>query len=78
MKKILTIILALAMSLTCLTACGKDEETAVAENAYAGILTKVKLGMPLTKIVSLQPDSVELYYEDDTTIWCVNSDTEIN
>ena len=78
MKKKFTLILALAMSLTCLTACGKDEETAAAENGYSGILTRVKLGMPLTKVVSLQPDGVELYYEDDTTIWCVNTDTELN
>ncbi|MBQ8176883.1 MAG: hypothetical protein IJ035_07625 [Oscillospiraceae bacterium] len=79
MKKLVTIILALAMSLTCFTACGKgDEENAASENAYAGILTKVKLGMPLTKVVSLQPDGVELYYEDDVTIWSVNTDTELN
>ena len=78
MKKILTIILALAMSMTCLTACGKEEETAVSENAYSGILTKVKLGMPLTKVISLQADGIELYYEDDVTIWSVNTDTELN
>lgn len=79
MKKILTFILAIAMSLTCLTACGEDEEeAAVSIESYVGILTKVKLGMPLTKIVSLQPDEVELYYEDDTTVWCVNTDTELN
>ncbi len=76
MKKIFTLILALAMVFTCLTACGKEEET-VDENVYAGILTKVKLGMPLTKIVSLQPDGVELYYEDDVTIWSINTDTEL-
>ncbi len=79
MKKILTIILALAMSLTCLTSCGKDEEgEAAAVESYTGILTKVKLGMPLTKVVSLQAEGVELYYEDDTTVWCVNTDTELN
>ncbi|MBQ3162160.1 MAG: hypothetical protein IJC04_08550 [Oscillospiraceae bacterium] len=77
MKKILTLILTLAMAVTCLSACGKDEEAAVSESAYAGILTKVKLGMPLTKIISLQPDGVELYYEDDVTIWSVNTDTEL-
>lgn len=76
MKKILTLILTLAMVLCCFTACGEDEEAAP-ENVYAGILTKVKLGMPLTKIVSLQPDGVELYYEDDVTIWSVNTDTEL-
>lgn len=76
MKKILTLILTLAMALCCFTACGKDEE-ATPESGYTGILTKVKLGMPLTKIVSLQPDGVELYYEDDVTIWSVNTDTEL-
>lgn len=76
MKKLITLILALAMAVACFTACGKEEE-AVPETAYAGILTKVKLGMPLTKIVSLQPDGVELYYEDDVTIWSVNTDTEL-
>lgn len=75
MKKLITLILALAMAVACFTACGKEE--AVPETAYAGILTKVKLGMPLTKIVSLQPDGVELYYEDDVTIWSVNTDTEL-
>lgn len=77
MKKILAVILTLAMALCCFTACGKDEEAAAPEESYAGILTKVKLGMPLTKIVSLQPDGVELYYEDDVTIWSVNTDTEL-
>ena len=77
MKKILAVILTLAMALCCFTACGKDEEAAALEESYAGILTKVKLGMPLTKIVSLQPDGVELYYEDDVTIWSVNTDTEL-
>lgn len=76
MKKIITLILTLAMAVACFTACGKKEEAAP-ETAYAGILTKVKLGMPLTKIVSLQPDGVELYYEDDVTIWSVNTDTEL-
>ncbi len=77
MKKILAVILTLALALCCFTACGKEEETVVSEESYAGILTKVKLGMPLTKIVSLQPDGVELYYEDDVTIWSVNTDTEL-
>ena len=77
MKKLLTLILALTMVTACFAGCGKDEEETASETSYAGILTKVKLGMPLTKIVSLQPDGVELYYEDDTTIWSVNTDTDL-
>lgn len=57
-----------------LTACGEE---AAEESAYSGILTKVKIGMPLTKIVSMQPDGVELYWDDDTTIWSINTDTDL-
>ncbi len=77
MKKFLTVILALVMTLVCFTACGGDDETAADAPAYSGILTKIKLGMPLTKIVSLQPDGVELYYETDTCIWSINADTDL-
>lgn len=76
MKKILSVILAVVMTGVCFTACNK-EEAVVSESSYSGILTKVKLGMPLSKIVSLQPDNVNLYYESDTTIWSVNTDTEL-
>ena len=76
MKKILSVILAVVMIGVCFTACNK-EEAVVSESSYSGILTKVKLGMPLSKIVSLQPDNVNLYYESDTTIWSVNTDTEL-
>lgn len=75
MKKIFTAIVSLVMCVCMLCACG--EEAAVAENSYNGILTKVKIGMPLTKIVTMQPDGVELYWEDDTTIWSVNTDTDL-
>ncbi len=77
MKKLLSVIIMLAMAVSCLAACGGDEEAAVEAAAYSGILTKVKLGMPRTKIVSLQADGIELYYEDDTTIWSVNPDTDL-
>ena len=76
MKKIFTVLIALTMALTCFAGCNK-EETAADESSYSGILTKIKLGMPLTKIVSLQPDGVELYYETDTSIWSINTDTEL-
>lgn len=76
MKKVLSVIIAVIMCIFTLTACGKEE--AVAEiPEYSGILTRVKLGMPLTKIVSMQPDGVELYYEDDTTIWSINPDADL-
>jgi hypothetical protein len=64
------------MCLALFTACG-DSEEASDETAYSGILTKIKLGMPLTKIVTLQPDGVDLNYEDDTTIWSINTDTDL-
>lgn len=77
MKKIISVLLTALMCLTLFTACGKEEDTAADVPAYSGILTKIKLGMPLTKIISLQPDGVELYYEDDVTIWCMNEDTDL-
>ncbi len=77
MKRILPVMLALLMTLTCFTACGGGDEELPEAPAYSGILTKIKLGMPLTKIVSLQPDGVELYYETDTSIWSINTDTEL-
>lgn len=79
MKKLLTVILVLTMALTCFTACGGDDEAAAPDaSAYSGILTKIKLGMPLTKVVSLNAgNNVELYYETDTCVWSINPDTEL-
>lgn len=74
MKRVLSVLLSLITCVFLLAACGEE---APAENAYNGILTKIKIGMPLTKIVSMQPDGVELYWEDDTTIWSVNTDTDL-
>lgn len=76
MKKIFSVMLALVMTAVCFSACGKDGAD-VPENVYSGILTKVKLGMPMTKIVGLQPDSVTLNFETDTRLWSVNTDTEL-
>lgn len=76
MKKILSLILSVIIVSVCFAACGSGEES-VSESSYSGILTKVKLGMPLKKIITLQPDNVNLYYETDTTIWSVNPDTEL-
>lgn len=76
MKKALSVFLALFMCMVLFTACGDDKKSDEAVE-YSGILTKVKLGMPLSKITALQPDNVELYYDDDTTIWCLNTDTDV-
>lgn len=77
MKKFLSLVFVVIMAAAFFTACNKDEGGEGSEGSYSGILTKVKLGMPLSKIVSLQPDNVDLYYQSDTTIWSVNTDTEL-
>lgn len=75
MKRIFAVLLSLLTCVMLLAACGDEE--AADESSYSGILTKIKLGMPLTKIVTMQPDGVELYWEDDTTIWSINTDTDL-
>lgn len=79
MKKFLTAFLAMALAATCLTACGGGDDDAPAETTgYNGILTQIKLGMPLTKIISTnQKYNVDLNYETDTVIWSQNPDTEL-
>ena len=78
MKKVLSIFLSVLMCVALFTACGSKDDTAEAgSSTYSGILTKVKLGMPLTKIISLQPDGIDLYYQDDTTVWSINPDTDL-
>lgn len=77
MKKLFSLLLTAVMALMCFTACGGGDEEAPEAPAYSGILTKIKLGMPLTKIVSLQPDGVDLYYETDTCVWSINPDTDL-
>ncbi|MDE7289175.1 MAG: hypothetical protein K2N71_06705 [Oscillospiraceae bacterium] len=80
MKKFLTALLAMALAVTCFTACGGgDDDGAPADaSGYNGILTKIKLGMPLTKIVTInQTYNVDLNYETDTVIWSQNPDTEL-
>lgn len=74
MKRIFAVLLSLLTCVMLLAACGEE---AADESSYSGILTKIKLGMPLTKIVTMQPDGVELYWEDDTTIWSINTDTDL-
>lgn len=79
-KKITALLISfmLTVSVCLLTACNKDGgdgETLSTE--YTGILTKIRLGMPLTKIVGLQRDGVKLYYETDTVIWAIDTDTDL-
>lgn len=74
MKKLLSVLTAAVIMMSGLTACSKEEESA--ETEYAGVLTKVRLGMPMSKIISLNSDT-EMYYESDTEIWCVNTDTDL-
>ena len=76
MKRILAVLLSVMTCVMLLAGCGGEE--AAETPAYSGILTKIKLDMPLTKIVSMQPDGVELYWDDDTTIWSINPDTDLN
>lgn len=76
MKKFFSVLTALIMTALCFTACNKDESE-LPENVYSGILTKVKLGMPLTTVTRLQPDNVTLNFETDTRLWSVNTDTEL-
>ena len=79
MKKFLTALLAMALAVTCFAACGGGDEDVPADaSGYNGILTKIKLGMPLTKIVTInQTYNVNLNYETDTVIWSQNPDTEL-
>jgi hypothetical protein len=68
-----------------LTACAGSEETDPAESdatvtaaaVYSGILTKVRLGMTESKIISMIPDSSPLNYQDDYELWTVDSDTNM-
>lgn len=73
MKKALSVITAAVMLMAGLTACSKEEEV---EDTYSGVLTKVRLGMPMNKIVALN-SGTEMYYETDTEIWCVSTDTDL-
>ena len=77
-KKIIAIALSFMLTAFCFAGCSNDEEgEPEAESSYTGILTKVKLGMPVSKILALQPDNVELMYESDTVLWSVNSDIDL-
>ena len=77
LKKMCNIVIAVLMvfSIFSMTACNKEEDAEMAE--YAGILTKIRLGMPMTKIIGLQNNGTQLNYENDTTLWCVDADTDL-
>ena len=72
------LFLALLMTALTLTACGdKDKkEEGGEETGYSGVLTKIKLGMPMKKVISANGQG-EMYYESDTVLWCINPDTDI-
>ncbi len=77
MSRFLSLILAVILALFTTTACSSEPDAILPTEEYTGILTKVKLGMPKAKVLSLQDVASQLYYEDDTTIWTVNPDTDI-
>ncbi|MCL2053089.1 MAG: hypothetical protein FWG90_01425 [Oscillospiraceae bacterium] len=72
-KKLL-VSMVLALSLFTLSACSKSPDI---ESTYDGILSRVRLGMPLSQVVGMQRVGVELYYETDKIIWSVDEDIEL-
>ncbi len=77
MKKVLSVFIAVITCAVMFAGCSEEGAAVVINSYYNGILTKIKLGMPLTKIITLQPEGVELYYQDDVTIWSINPDTDL-
>lgn len=63
------------MAVSAFAGCG-DKKTEEAESDYTGVLTKVRLGMPQKKVITLN-NQQEMYYESDTELWCINTDTDI-
>ena len=74
MKKLTALLLVILSALTLFGGCKKDDTAPV--ETYTGVLSKVRLGMPMKKIVALNSGS-ELYYDSDTEIWCVSTDTDL-
>ncbi|MDE6593909.1 MAG: hypothetical protein K2K57_12735 [Oscillospiraceae bacterium] len=72
-KKFISCLLAMIMAMGLFAGCS-DEEAAADE--YAGVLTKVRLGMPMAKVIKLN-SGVEMYYDSDTVLWCINPDTDL-
>ncbi len=77
MKKLLCILMSVILCCVLFSSCKKEEKASEETTEYSGILTKVRLGMDINKIISLQQDGIDLYYETDTEIWSINNDTEI-
>lgn len=73
-RKIFALLCTAVICMFSLAACGSEEE--VPESEYAGVLTKIRLGMPQSKVLALNNQN-EVYYESDTEIWCINADTDI-
>lgn len=73
MKKFTAMLLVILSALSLFCGCKKEE--APVDN-YTGVLSKVRLGMPMKKIIALNSGS-ELYYDSDTEIWCVSTDTDL-
>lgn len=74
MKRLFAVVLAAVFAMLCLTGCKKKEEAL--EDTYSGVLTKVRLGMPMKKVQGLNSGN-QLYYGSDTEIWCVSSDIDL-
>ncbi len=74
-RKIFALLCTAVICMLSFAACGSEEDE-VPESAYAGVLTKIRLGMPQSKVLALNNQN-EVYYESDTEIWCINADTDI-
>ncbi len=70
------VLLAVLMTAFSLAGCGKDKDAAEEEGGYSGVLSKIKLGMPQKKVLSIN-NQKEMYYESDTVLWCINPDTDL-
>lgn len=76
-NRITSFLFAVLMLMTCTAGCGNSEEDASAESTeYSGVLSRIRLGMPQSKVLSLN-NQEEVFYESDAVIWCINPDTDI-
>lgn len=73
MKKFAAALLAAVMSLSLFSACSKEEEVT---EEYTGVLTKIRLGMPMSSVLNYN-SNCDIYYESDTEVWCVNTDADL-
>jgi len=79
-------IFSLISLIICITAssCSKEGDAPTDLTDVPGILTQVRLGMSPEQILKLQEnqnlrrnENVILYYDSDTVLWCVSTDTEL-